>query len=98
MEKSFIIQMDLDEDKIMSSSNASYEGFVSKERADFLLQHLNTVMEKRAKSNTPFNAGEDFLNFLDEVELTGNDVAYLMFMGYSFIPIITAMKLKILAM
>ena len=34
------LQMDLDEDKIMSSSNASYEGFVSKGRADFLLQHL----------------------------------------------------------
>ena len=96
MEKSFILQMDLDEDKIMSPSNASYEGFVSGERADFLLQHLSKI--KRAKSNTTFNAGEEFLNFLDEVELTGNDVAYLMFMGYSFIPIITAMKLKILAM
>lgn len=98
MEKSFILQMDLDEDKITAFSNASYEGFVSKERADFLLQHLSKIIEKRLKSNTTINAGEEFLNFLDEVELTGNDVAYLMFMGYSFIPIITAMKLKILAM
>ena len=88
--------MDLDEDKITASSNASYEGFVSKGRADFLLQHLGKVME--AKSNTTFSAGEEFLNFLDEVELTGNDVAYLMFMGYCFVPNITAMKLKILSM
>lgn len=98
MEKSFILQMDLDEDKIMSPSNASYEGFVSGERADFLLQHLSKIIEKRAKSNTTFNAGEEFLNFLDEVGLTGNDVAYLMFMGYCFEPNITAIKLKILAM
>ena len=89
--------MDLDEDKIMESSNASYEGFVSKERADFLSQHLSKIIEKRAKSNTIFNAGEEFLNFLDEAELTGNDVSYLMFMGYCFMPNITAMKLKILA-
>lgn len=96
MEKSFILQMDLDEDKIMSPSNASYEGFVTRERSKYLLSHLDNIIQSSLESGEEINVGAEFLRFLEEEELTGNDVAFLMFTGYCMSASMTALRLRML--
>lgn len=97
MEKSFIIQMDLDEAKITSNETKTYEGIVTRERAEFLMGHLNKKIIDDMDNDREINTGATFLDFLNTEELSGNDVAFLMLMGYSAPANIAAIKANIVA-
>jgi hypothetical protein len=83
MDKTFLVKFTVDEAKIEDESNITALFGISDERKDYLLKHAGECQKASAERGEEcFNSARAFLDFIENETLEGNEVLFLMYLGY----------------
>ncbi len=84
MDKTFLVKFTVDEAKIEDESNITALFGISDERTDYLLKHAGECQKASAeRGEERFNLARAFLDFIENETLEGNEVLFLMYLGYT---------------
>ncbi len=83
MDKTFLVKFTVDEAKVDGESSITSLFGISDERKDYLLKHAGKCQKASVERGEEcFNSARAFLDFIENETLEGNEVLFLMYLGY----------------